>query len=86
MQDWAKDIDLASFDSSIIFLDRELDNPISKFEFLIALFLAEFTSGIKKFLVSDENMDNQGYLSSLTKVNHFFELLYHEFILSLDQL
>ncbi len=74
------------FDSSIIFLDRELDNPISKFEFLIALFLSELTSGIKKFLTSDDNMDNRGYLTSLDKINHFFELLYHEFILSLDQL
>jgi hypothetical protein len=31
-------------------------------------------------------MENSGYLTSLGKVNHFFELLYHEFILSLDQL
>ena len=46
------------FDSSIIFLDRELDNPISKFEFLIALFLAELTTGIKKFLTSEDNIEN----------------------------
>jgi hypothetical protein len=72
------------FDSSIIFLDRELDNPIQKFEFLIALFLSEFSTGMKKFLTSEDNLENPDYLSSLTKVNHFFELLYHEFILSLD--
>jgi len=63
-----------------------LDNPIQKFEFLIALFIAEYSAGLKKFLTSEDNLDNQGFLDSLTKVNHFFELLYHEFILSLDQL
>jgi len=46
------------FDSSIIFLDRELDNPIQKFEFLIALFLAEYSRGMKKFLTSDDNLEN----------------------------
>lgn len=63
-----------------------MDNPIQKFEFLIALFIAEYSAGLKKFLTSEDNLDNQGFLDSLTKVNHFFELLYHEFILSLDQL
>jgi hypothetical protein len=74
------------FDSSIIFLDRELDNPIQKFEFLIALFLAEYSRGMKKFLTSDDNLENLEFLNSLSKVHHYFELLYHEFILSLDQL
>ena len=63
-----------------------MDNPIQKFEFLIALFIAEYSAGLKKLLTSEDNLDNQGFLDSLTKVNHFFELLYHEFILSLDQL
>lgn len=74
------------FDASIIFLDRELDNPIQKFEFLIALFVSEYSKGVKKFLTSEDNLENAEYLSSLNKINHFFELLYHEFILSLDQL
>jgi hypothetical protein len=53
---------------------------------LIALFVAEYSKGLKKLLTSEDNLDNQGYSESLTKINHFFELLYHEFILSLDQL
>ena len=75
---------MLSLDTNIIFLDRELDNPIQKFEFLIALFLAEYSIGIKKFLHTEDNLDNPDYLGSLKRVNHFFELLYHEFILSLD--
>lgn len=52
---------------------------------MIALFVAEYSKGIQSFLTNNENVENEQYLLSLKKVNHFFELLYHEFILSLDQ-
>jgi hypothetical protein len=70
----------------VIFLDREVDNPIQKFEFLIALFLAEYSRGLKKFISSEDNFDNQDYHASLRNIKHYFELLYQEFILSLDHL
>ena len=50
------------FDSDIIFLDRELDNPIQKFEFLIALFVAEYSKGIKSLLTNEESVENVTYL------------------------
>lgn len=48
----------------------------------MALFLAEYARGLKAWL----HGETQAYLTSLCKVNHFFELLYQEFILSLDHL
>lgn len=79
-------MNLGSLNFQVILLDREVDNPIQKFEFLIALFLAEYHKGIKRFIASDDFNDNSEYLASLRKVKAYFELLYQEFILSLDHL
>lgn len=51
---------------------------------LICLFVAEYSKGLKSLLTNDDNLDNKQYLASLDKINKFFELLYSEFILSLD--
>ena len=68
----------------MIFLQREIDNPIQKFEMLIAIFVGEYYKALQSLLRNDDTFDNPEYLGSLNKINKFFGLLYSEFILSLD--
>lgn len=48
--------------------------------------MAEYQKAIKRFIASDDFNDNPDYLGSLKKIKSYFELLYQEFILSLDHL
>jgi hypothetical protein len=41
-----------------MFFEREVDNPIQMFEFIIAIFAAEYSKGLKHFLQSDDGLDN----------------------------
>ena len=51
---------------------------------IICLFAAEYSKCLKSLLQNDDNLENPNYLSSLDKISKFFELLYCEFILTLD--
>jgi len=53
LTEWTNGFDIGALSHSVLLLDREVDDPVQKFEFLMALFLAEYARGLKAWLHGD---------------------------------
>jgi len=50
VQEWLGEVNIFDLDSSIIYFDRESDNPIQQFEIIVAIFTAEYSRGLKAYI------------------------------------
>ena len=51
----------------------------------ICLIFAEYHKGLQALLRSDDTIDNNQYLESLSKIEYFLRLLYHDLMLYLAE-
>lgn len=87
VQDWMEGLDLAEMykDKHLILLDRDSELSIQRFEYLIAIFVGEYSKALRYYLQSDDTCDNPEYIRSMRRIDMFFKLLYHEFMINLDE-
>ena len=52
---------------------------------LLCLVFAEYQKGLNELLKNDDTIDNKKYQESLKKIQYFFRLLYHDFMLNLTE-
>ena len=52
---------------------------------LLCLVFAEYQKGLNELLKNDDTIENKKYQESLKKIQYFFRLLYHDFMLNLTE-
>lgn len=83
---WLGDYNTLNLTKETILVATEDTNEVTMtdFEMLLCLIFTELYKGMQAFLRSDEMWQSIGYQSAMTKVQHILKLLYHNFMLYLN--
>jgi len=83
--DWFGDVELLSLtQENINLLELNGENAVQTFDYLVAVFVAEFYNGLRQLIQSEVGLQDAGFQLSLKRIGHYLNLVYNEIMIHLS--